>query len=119
MKNLVTGLTQTATPARARGGVGTPGGIRTPDTQVRSLVLYPLSYGRALGLEPLPLLLFPGPPAPRDDPRSTIRGRRSEVASADFVSTPGNFEARGFSLTRRDVYSGNTYPGINFPITSR
>lgn len=25
---------------------GTPGGNRTPDTQFRKLVLYPLSYGR-------------------------------------------------------------------------
>ncbi len=29
---------------------GAPGGIRTPDTQYRKLVLYPLSYERALPL---------------------------------------------------------------------
>ena len=27
---------------------GAPGGIRTPDPQIRSLPLYPLSYGRVL-----------------------------------------------------------------------
>ena len=27
---------------------GTPRGIRTPDTQFRRLVLYPLSYGREI-----------------------------------------------------------------------
>ncbi len=32
--------------------VGTPGGTRTPDPQVRSLVLYPLSYGRTMSAYP-------------------------------------------------------------------
>ena len=34
--------------AFSRGKSGAPGGIRTPDHLIRSQMLYPLSYGRAV-----------------------------------------------------------------------
>ena len=35
-------------PVSPQAGIGTAGGTRTPDTQFRKLVLYPLSYSRTL-----------------------------------------------------------------------
>ena len=65
--------------AVTQNGSGTPGGIRTPDTQVRSLVLYPLSYGRMSGLVPLGLPVWSG---------------------ADHKLGRKQLNNRGFSLTR-------------------
>ena len=52
--------------------VGAPGDVRTPDPQIRSLMLYQLSYGR--GADEDALSVFPFAPAGR---ASGTSGRRS------------------------------------------
>ena len=45
---LLAGIGQSPTRRSGAPDIGAPGGIRTPDHLIRSQMLYPLSYGRAV-----------------------------------------------------------------------